>query len=53
MELPAIIGQYKSEYHYLFKEIYEFNKLGKPLKSDKLLFNSKYFKKVFGNVHIN
>lgn len=36
-ELPAIIGQYKSEYHYLFKEIYEFNKLGKPLKSDKLL----------------
>lgn len=36
-ELPAILNKYKSEYHYLFKEIYEFNKLKKPLKSDKLL----------------
>jgi wobble nucleotide-excising tRNase len=36
-ELPAILDKYKSEYHYLFKEIYEFNKLRKPLKSDKLL----------------
>ncbi|MBK5214920.1 MAG: AAA family ATPase [Flavobacteriaceae bacterium] len=36
-ELPAILDKYKSEYHYLFKEIYEFNKLKKPLKSDKLL----------------
>ena len=36
-ELPAILEKYKSEYHYLFKEIYEFNKLKKPLSSDKLL----------------
>ncbi|MEZ4817540.1 MAG: AAA family ATPase [Flavobacteriaceae bacterium] len=36
-ELPTILDKYKSEYHYLFKEIYEFNKLRKPLKSDKLL----------------
>jgi len=36
-ELPAILDKYKSEYHYLFKEIFEFNKLRKPLKSDKLL----------------
>ena len=36
-ELPVILDNYKSEYHYLFKEIYEFNKLRKPLKSDKLL----------------
>ena len=36
-ELPAILDKYKSEYHYLFKEIYEFNKLKKPLRSDKLL----------------
>jgi len=35
--LPTILDKYKSEYHYLFKEIYEFNKLRKPLKSDKLL----------------
>lgn len=36
-ELPVILDKYKSEYHYLFKEIYEFNKLRKPLKSEKLL----------------
>lgn len=36
-ELPVILDKYKSEYHYLFKEIYEFSKLRKPLKSDKLL----------------
>jgi len=36
-ELPTILDKYKSEYHYLFKEIFEFNKLRKPLKSDKLL----------------
>lgn len=36
-ELPAILDKYKSEYHYLFKEIYEFSKLRKPLNSDKLL----------------
>lgn len=35
--LPQILDKYKSEYHYLFKEIYEFSKLKKPLKSDKLL----------------
>lgn len=36
-ELPAVLDKYKSEYHYLFKEIYEFSKLRKPLNSDKLL----------------
>lgn len=36
-ELPVILDKYKSEYHYLFKDIYEFSKLPKPLKSDKLL----------------
>jgi wobble nucleotide-excising tRNase len=35
--LPQILDKFKSEYHYLFKEIYEFSKLKKPLKSDKLL----------------
>ncbi|MCC9065973.1 AAA family ATPase [Flavobacterium piscisymbiosum] len=35
--LPDIFDKYSSEYHYLFKEIYDFNKLRKPLNSDKLL----------------
>jgi wobble nucleotide-excising tRNase len=35
--LPQILDKFKSEYHYLFKEIYDFSKLKKPLKSDKLL----------------
>lgn len=36
-ELPIILDKYKSEYHYLFKEVYEFHKLRKPLNSNKLL----------------
>ena len=36
-ELPIVLDKYKSEYHFLFKEIYEFSKLRKPLKSEKLL----------------
>tara|TARA_R100000278_G_C5393420_1_gene136970 strand:- start:77 stop:643 length:567 start_codon:yes stop_codon:yes gene_type:complete len=35
--LPDIFDKYSSEYHYLFKEIFDFNKLRKPLNSDKLL----------------
>lgn len=35
--LPEIFDKYSSEYHYLFKEIYNFSKLRKPLKSEKLL----------------
>ena len=36
-ELPVVLDKYKSEYHYLFKEIFEFSKLKYPLKSKKLL----------------
>jgi wobble nucleotide-excising tRNase len=36
-ELPKVLDKYKSEYHFLFKEIFEFSKLRKPLKSEKLL----------------
>ncbi|WP_407500038.1 AAA family ATPase [Elizabethkingia meningoseptica] len=35
--LPEIFDKYSSEYHYLFKEINDFNRLRKPLNSDKLL----------------
>lgn len=35
--LPEIFDKYASEYHYLFKEIFDFNKLRKPLNSEKLL----------------
>lgn len=35
--LPEIFDKYSSEYHFLFKEIFDFNKLRKPLNSDKLL----------------
>ena len=35
--LPQILDKFKSEYHYLFKEIFDFSKLRKPLESDKLL----------------
>ncbi|MCT3806474.1 AAA family ATPase [Elizabethkingia anophelis] len=35
--LPEIFDKYSSEYHYLFKEINDFNRLRKPLDSDKLL----------------
>lgn len=35
--LPEIFDKYASEYHFLFKEIFEFNKLKKPLNSEKLL----------------
>lgn len=35
--LPNIYDKYSSEYHYLFKEIYEFSKLRSPLKADKIL----------------
>ena len=36
-KLPDIFDKYSSEYHFLFKEIYDFNKLRKPLNSEKLL----------------
>jgi wobble nucleotide-excising tRNase len=35
--LPEIFDKYASEYHFLFKEIFDFNKLRKPLNSEKLL----------------
>ncbi|MBI9054386.1 MAG: AAA family ATPase [Bacteroidales bacterium] len=35
--LPLILDKFKSEYHYLFKEIFDFSILRKPLKSEKLL----------------
>ncbi|MCU4164456.1 AAA family ATPase [Marinilabiliaceae bacterium A049] len=35
--LPLVLDKFKSEYHFLFKEIFDFSLLKKPLKSEKLL----------------